>query len=226
MHSRETQITMVKWTNAVGQTKRANERSFVYRPPAWRLWRNVKTTYNFAGISFFLFWIYKSILLISLLKTNTIYFVKCTFLCRKLREWWWKYDKIFLGLKEILKRVSGDFRGSKFPIFRQNMPLDPRDKLVLYPSFYRLFVVHFEKRAMQGTSRGGWLYPISKSFLRNNLVCIVLSIFRCLQWFLWVRPLESSGDMAGHCGSQEIFQSSMLYRRFWPATIWSYRDHQ
>ena len=37
---------MVKWTNAGGQTKRANERSFVYRPPAWRRWRNVKTTYN------------------------------------------------------------------------------------------------------------------------------------------------------------------------------------
>ena len=36
---------MVKWTNAGGQTKRANERSFVYRPPAWRRWRNVKTTY-------------------------------------------------------------------------------------------------------------------------------------------------------------------------------------
>ena len=43
--SRETQITMVKWTNAGGQTKRANERSFVYRPQAWRRWRNVKTTY-------------------------------------------------------------------------------------------------------------------------------------------------------------------------------------
>ena len=26
--------------------KRANERSFVYRPPAWRRWRNVKTTYK------------------------------------------------------------------------------------------------------------------------------------------------------------------------------------
>ena len=46
MQSRETQITMVKWTNAGGQTKRANERSFVYRPPAWRRWRNVKTTYG------------------------------------------------------------------------------------------------------------------------------------------------------------------------------------
>ena len=31
MKSRETQITMVKWTNAGGQTKRAKERSFVYR---------------------------------------------------------------------------------------------------------------------------------------------------------------------------------------------------
>ena len=46
MQSRETQITMVKWTNAGGQTKRANERSFVYRPPAWQRWRNVKTTYS------------------------------------------------------------------------------------------------------------------------------------------------------------------------------------
>ena len=46
MQSRETQITMVKWTNAGGQTKRANERSFVCRPPAWRRWRNVKTTYT------------------------------------------------------------------------------------------------------------------------------------------------------------------------------------
>ena len=36
---------MVKWTNAGGQTKRANERPFVYCPPAWRRWRNVKTTY-------------------------------------------------------------------------------------------------------------------------------------------------------------------------------------
>ena len=45
MQSRETQITMVKWTNAGRQTKRANERSFVYRPPAWRRWRNLKTTY-------------------------------------------------------------------------------------------------------------------------------------------------------------------------------------
>ena len=44
MRSRETQITMVQRTNAGGQTKRANERSFVYRPPAWRRWRNVKTT--------------------------------------------------------------------------------------------------------------------------------------------------------------------------------------
>ena len=44
MQSRETQITKVKWTNAGGQTKPANERSFVYRPPAWRRWRNVKTT--------------------------------------------------------------------------------------------------------------------------------------------------------------------------------------
>ena len=46
MQSRETQTTMVTWTNAGGQTKRANERSFVYRPPAWRRWRNVKTTYT------------------------------------------------------------------------------------------------------------------------------------------------------------------------------------
>ena len=46
MQSRETQITVVKWTNAGGQTKRANERSFVYRPPAWRRWRKVKTTYT------------------------------------------------------------------------------------------------------------------------------------------------------------------------------------
>ena len=46
MQSRETQITMVKWTNAGGQTKGADEQSFVYRPPAWRLWRNVKTTYS------------------------------------------------------------------------------------------------------------------------------------------------------------------------------------
>ena len=46
MQSRETQITMVKWTNAGGQTKRTNERSFVSRPPAWRQWRNVKTTYR------------------------------------------------------------------------------------------------------------------------------------------------------------------------------------
>ena len=37
---------MVKWTNAGGQTKPANERSFVYHPPAWRRWRNVKTTNN------------------------------------------------------------------------------------------------------------------------------------------------------------------------------------
>ena len=36
MQSRETQITMVKSTNAGGQTKRANEQSFGYRPPAWR----------------------------------------------------------------------------------------------------------------------------------------------------------------------------------------------
>ena len=46
MQSRETQITMVKWTDAGGQTKRANERSFAYRPPVWRRWRNVKTTYR------------------------------------------------------------------------------------------------------------------------------------------------------------------------------------
>ena len=51
MQSRETQKTMVKWTNAGGQTKRANERSFVYRPPAWRRWRNVKTTSDFRSIS-------------------------------------------------------------------------------------------------------------------------------------------------------------------------------
>jgi len=68
MHPRETQITMVKWTNAGGQTKRANERSFVCRPPAWRRWRNVKTTfwapsnlektiliYLFAKFRFFIF---------------------------------------------------------------------------------------------------------------------------------------------------------------------------
>ena len=54
MHPRETQITMVKWTNAGGQTKRANERSFVYRPPAWRRWRNVKTTLR---LFMFLFWL-------------------------------------------------------------------------------------------------------------------------------------------------------------------------
>ena len=36
MKSRETQITMVERTNAGGQTKRANERSFVYLPPPWR----------------------------------------------------------------------------------------------------------------------------------------------------------------------------------------------
>ena len=46
MQSRETQITMVKWTNTGGQTKRANEQSFVYPPPAWRWWHNVKTTYT------------------------------------------------------------------------------------------------------------------------------------------------------------------------------------
>ena len=53
MQCRETQITMVKWTNAGGQTKRANERSFVYRPAAWRRWRNVKTTYYFLSLSYF-----------------------------------------------------------------------------------------------------------------------------------------------------------------------------
>ena len=47
--SRETQITIAKWTNAGGQTKRANERSFVYRPPAWR--RQTTTTTNVAWIS-------------------------------------------------------------------------------------------------------------------------------------------------------------------------------
>ena len=36
---------MVKWTNTGGQKKWANERSFVYRPPAWQRWRNLKTTY-------------------------------------------------------------------------------------------------------------------------------------------------------------------------------------
>ena len=46
MQSPETQITMVKWTNAGGQTKGANEQSFVYRPPVWRRWGNVKTTYS------------------------------------------------------------------------------------------------------------------------------------------------------------------------------------
>ena len=128
----------------------------------------------------------------------------------------------------VLKHLSSGFRGSKFLSLRQKMPLDPRDKLVLHARFYRLFFYSAfqEKSHMQGTSRGGWLYPIPISFLRKNLGCIVLSIFRCLQWFLWVRPLESSGDMAGHCGSREISQSSMLYRRFWPGTIWSYRDHQ
>ena len=45
MQSRETQITLVKWTNAGGQTKRANERSFVCRPPAWQRWRNVKSAF-------------------------------------------------------------------------------------------------------------------------------------------------------------------------------------
>ena len=63
MQSRETQITTVKWTNAGGQTKRANERSFVYRPPAWRRWRNAKTTYGnfdlftklFAEVPYFCF---------------------------------------------------------------------------------------------------------------------------------------------------------------------------
>ena len=53
--SRETQITVVKWTNAGGQTKQANERSFVYRPPAWRRWRNVKTTYSGRSLPFPLF---------------------------------------------------------------------------------------------------------------------------------------------------------------------------
>ena len=43
-HAISTQITMVKWTNAGGQTKRANEQSFVYRPPAWRRWRVVLKT--------------------------------------------------------------------------------------------------------------------------------------------------------------------------------------
>ena len=46
MQSREAQTTMMKWTNSGGQTKRANERSFVYLPPAWRRWRDVKTTYR------------------------------------------------------------------------------------------------------------------------------------------------------------------------------------
>ena len=41
---------MKKWTNVSGQTKPANERSFVYRPPAWRRWRNVKTTYLFRNV--------------------------------------------------------------------------------------------------------------------------------------------------------------------------------
>ena len=43
--SLETEIAMVKRSNAGGRTKRANERSIVYSPPAWRRWRNVKTTY-------------------------------------------------------------------------------------------------------------------------------------------------------------------------------------
>ena len=35
-HAISGDTTMVKRTNAGGQTKRGNERSFVYRPPAWR----------------------------------------------------------------------------------------------------------------------------------------------------------------------------------------------
>ena len=60
MQSRETQITMVKWTNAGGQTKGANERSFVYCPPAWRRWRNVKTTYCRFGFLLYISCFYKS----------------------------------------------------------------------------------------------------------------------------------------------------------------------
>ena len=41
---------MLKWANAGRQTKRANERSFFYSPPAWRRWRNVKTTYLSSGV--------------------------------------------------------------------------------------------------------------------------------------------------------------------------------
>ena len=39
-------IAFNKCTNCGGQTKRANERIFVYRPPAWRRCRNVKATYS------------------------------------------------------------------------------------------------------------------------------------------------------------------------------------
>ena len=55
MHPRETQITMVKSRNAGGQTKRANERSFVYRhqyggddvtckPPIPSEWKDARVT--------------------------------------------------------------------------------------------------------------------------------------------------------------------------------------
>ena len=41
----QTEITMMKCANAGGRTKRTNERSIVFRPPAWSRWHRVKTTY-------------------------------------------------------------------------------------------------------------------------------------------------------------------------------------
>ena len=83
MQSGETQITMVKWTNAGWQTKRANERSFVYRRPVWRRWRNVKAAYwrslwqTLADTRASLQWnkreiIYKNISLIKNIKLNKV----------------------------------------------------------------------------------------------------------------------------------------------------------
>ena len=91
MQSRETQITVVKWTNAGVQTKGANEPSFVDRPPAWRRWRNVKTTSS------------------AVLSLGTVYFsnnlrsadeiVKCEHLTKTL---WKKFHTVLSVFEDVI----------------------------------------------------------------------------------------------------------------------------
>lgn len=84
------------------------------------------------------------------------------------------------------------------------MPSDPRDKLVLHASFYRLFLVHFEKRAMQAHQEEADFIPFPKAFLGRILCALLYQFFDVFSDFFGFH----------HWGIATIWLAIVVHKKF------------